>query len=70
MDHLLDHNTKESEWITYEKKSVSDPTNEFYKRTSRRVFWGLSRLELATLVDESSPMTARTQVKDIDHIIG
>ena len=38
MDHILDHNTKEDELITYGKKSVNDPANEFYKRTSRRVF--------------------------------
>ena len=42
MDHLLDDKTKEEGWITYEKKSVSDPTRfEFDKRFSRRVFLGV-----------------------------
>ena len=38
MDNLLDHNSQASEWVTYAKKSATDPTHESDKRGSRGVF--------------------------------
>ena len=49
MDHLLDHSTAETEWITYNKKSADDLTHKSEKRTERGVFHDSNYSELVKL---------------------
>ena len=49
MDHLLDHGTAETEWITYNKKSADDLTHKSEKRTERGVFQDSNHSELVKL---------------------